>query len=98
MTGVKMLYVPYRGDAPALTDLLGGQVEVVVGGTAGLIEHINAGRLRALAVTTATRSEALPDTPTVAEFVPAYEAGAFYGVGAPKGTPAEIIDKLNREI
>ena len=98
MTGVNMVHVPYRGEAPALTDLLGGQVQVDFGPLAASIEHIKAGKLRALAVTTATRSEALPDIPTVADFVPGYEASAWYGVGAPKNTPTEIVDKLNKEI
>ena len=98
MTGVDMVHVPYRGDAPALTDLLGGQVQVMFGTMPSSIEHIRAGKLRALAVTTATRSEVLPDIPTVGDFVPGYEASAWYGIGAPKNTPAEIIDKLNKEI
>src|SRR5262245_47326085 len=98
MTGIDMLHVPYRGGAPALTDLMGGQVQVYFGPITASIEHIKAGRLRALAVTTATRSDALPDIPTVGEFVPDYEASTWYGVGAPKATPAEIVDKLNREI
>ena len=98
MAGVNMVHVPYRGAAPALTDLLGGQVQVMFGSMPSSIEYIRAGKLRALAVTTATRSEALPDIPTVGEFVPGYEASAWYGVGAPKNTPAEIIDKLNKEI
>jgi tripartite-type tricarboxylate transporter receptor subunit TctC len=97
MTGIDMLHVPYRGGAPALTDLMSGQVQVYFGPITASIEHIKAGRLRALAVTTATRSEVLPDIPTVAEFVPGYEASTWYGVGAPKATPAEIVDKLNRE-
>jgi tripartite-type tricarboxylate transporter receptor subunit TctC len=97
MTGIDMLHVPYRGSAPALTDLMGGQVQVYFGPITASIEHIKAGRLRALAVTTATRSEVLPDIPTVGEFVPNYEASTWYGVGAPKATPAEIVDKLNRE-
>jgi tripartite-type tricarboxylate transporter receptor subunit TctC len=97
MTGIDMLHVPYRGGAPALTDLMGGQVQVYFGPMTASIEHIKAGRLRALAVTTATRSEVLPEIPTVGEFVPNYEASTWYGVGAPKATPAEIIDKLNRE-
>ena len=84
--------------APALTDLLGGQVQVIFDTMPASIEHIRAGKLRALAVTTATRSEALPDVPTVGEFVPGYEASAWYGIGAPKNTPAEIIDRLNSEI
>jgi tripartite-type tricarboxylate transporter receptor subunit TctC len=98
MTGVNMVHVPYRGTGPALTDLLGGQVQVMFGSMPGSIEYIKAGKLRALAVTTATRSDVLPDTPTVGEFVSGYEASSWYGVGAPKNTPAEIIDKLNREI
>ena len=98
MAGVDMLHVPYRGTAPALTDLLGGQVQVMFGTMTGSIEYIRTGTLRALAVTTATRAEALPDVPTVAEFVPGYEASTWYGIGAPKNTPTEIIDKLNKEI
>jgi tripartite-type tricarboxylate transporter receptor subunit TctC len=98
MTGVNMIHVPYRGGAPAITDLLGGQVQVIFSPTPDSIGFIRSGRLRALAVTTATRSEALPDLPTVGDFVPGYEASGFYGVGSPKNTPIEIIDKLNREI
>jgi tripartite-type tricarboxylate transporter receptor subunit TctC len=98
MAGVNMLHVPYRGDAPAITDLLGGQVQVYFGTLSGSIEYIRSGKLRALAVTTATRSEVLPDIPTVGEFVPGYEASTWLGIGAPKNTPAEIVDKLNREI
>jgi tripartite-type tricarboxylate transporter receptor subunit TctC len=98
MTGVDMVHVPYRGVAPALTDLFGGQVQVMFNSTPPSVEHIRAGTLRALAVTTATRSEALPDIPTVAEFVPGYEASGWLGVGAPRNTPTEIIDRLNREI
>jgi tripartite-type tricarboxylate transporter receptor subunit TctC len=98
MTGVNLVHVPYRGAAPALTDLLGGQVQVYFPGMTGSIEYIKAGKLRALAVTTATRSEALPDLPTVGEFVPSFEASQWYGVGAPKNTPAEIVDRLNKEI
>ncbi len=98
MTGVNMVHVPYRGLAPALTDLLGGQVQVAFGSVPSSIEHIRTGKLRALAVTTAMRAEALPDIPTFAEFVPGYEARFWYGVGAPKATPAEIVAKLNKEI
>jgi len=98
MAGVDLLHLPYRGGGPALTDLLGGQVQVYFATTVASIEYIRTGRLRALAVTTATRSDALPDIPTVAEFVPGYEASSWYGVGAPKATPAEIIEKLNKEI
>jgi tripartite-type tricarboxylate transporter receptor subunit TctC len=98
MTGVDMIHVPYRGEAPALTDLLGGQVQVLFGSILASIEQIRAGKLRALAVTTATRSDALPDIPTVGEFLPGYEASGWWGVGAPKNTPAEIVEKLNKEI
>ena len=98
MAGVNMLHVPYRGDVPAITALLGGQAQVYFGTLSGSIEYIRSGKLRALAVTTATRSEMLPDVPTIGEFVPGYEASTWYGVGAPKATPAEIIDKLNKEI
>jgi tripartite-type tricarboxylate transporter receptor subunit TctC len=98
MTGVVMVHVPYRGDAPALTDLIGGQVQVMFGSIPPSVEHIRAGKLRALAVTNAARSEALPDIPTVSDFVPGYEASAWYGIGAPRNTPAEIVDKLNKEI
>jgi len=98
MTGVNMVHVPYRGQAPAMTDLFGGQVQVMFDPVVSSIAHIRAGKLRALAVTTATRSEALPDIPTVGEFVPGYEASVWFGLGAPKSTPAEIIDRLNREI
>jgi tripartite-type tricarboxylate transporter receptor subunit TctC len=98
MTGVRMIHVPYRGAGPALTDLLAGQVQVYFANTIASIEYIRAGKLRALAVTTATRSEALPDIPTVGEFVPGYEASGWSGIGAPKGTPAEIVEKLNKEI
>ena len=98
MAGVDMTHVPYRGSAPALTDLLGGQVQVVFDTTLASIEYIRAGRLRPLAVTTATRLEALPEIPTVSDFLPGYEASGWYGVGAPKNTPTEIVDKLNKEI
>jgi tripartite-type tricarboxylate transporter receptor subunit TctC len=97
MTGVNMVHVPYRGAAPALTELLGGQVQVTFSDSSS-IEYIRAGKLRALAVTTAARSVALPDIPTVGEFVPGYEASNFQGIGAPKNTPAEIVAKLNQEI
>jgi tripartite-type tricarboxylate transporter receptor subunit TctC len=93
-----MLHVPYRGAGPALTDLLGGQVQVMFGTMPSSIEYIRTGRLRALAVTTATRSQALPEVPTVDEFVPGYEVSTWYGVGAPIGSPAEVIDKINKEI
>jgi tripartite-type tricarboxylate transporter receptor subunit TctC len=98
MTGLKMVHVPYRGSAPMLTDLLGGQVQVTFDNMPSSIQHIREGRLRALAVTTAKRSEALPDVPVVADFVPGYEASAWFGIGVPKGTPAEIIEKLNKEV
>jgi tripartite-type tricarboxylate transporter receptor subunit TctC len=98
MTGIEMVHVPYRGAAPALTDMLGGQVQVMFDNVPTSLEHIRSGSLRPLAVTTATRSAVLPDVPTVADFVPGYESSAWYGVGVPKGTPAEIIDRLNREI
>jgi tripartite-type tricarboxylate transporter receptor subunit TctC len=98
MTGVNLVHVPYRGGGPALVDLLGGQVQVLFATMSSSIEYIRGGRLRALAVTTATRSLALPDIPTVAEFVPGYESSFWTGVGAPKNTPAEIVDKLNDEI
>jgi len=98
MTGLDMLHVPYRGGAQAITDLLGGQVQVMFEPVAGPLEHLRSGRLRALAVTTTTRSAALPDVPTVGEFVPGYEASSWYGIGVPKGTPADIVDKLNREV
>jgi tripartite-type tricarboxylate transporter receptor subunit TctC len=96
--GVDLVHVPYRGAGPLLTDLLGGQVPVSFAGLVGSIEYIRTGKLRALAVTTATRAEALPDVPTVGEFVPGFEAGDWLGIGAPRNTPAEIIDKLNKEI
>jgi tripartite-type tricarboxylate transporter receptor subunit TctC len=98
MTGVNLVHVPYRGLSPALTDLLGGQVQMTFASMASSIEHIRAGKLRALAVTTATRSEVLPDVPTVGEFVPGYEASTWSGVGAPNATSAEIVEKLNKEI
>src|SRR5262245_41633038 len=98
MTGVNMVHVPYRGGAPALTDLLGGQVQVMFPATAASIEYIRAGKLRALAVTTTTRSQALPEIPTVGEFVVGYEASSWNGAGASKGTPTEVIDKLNQAI
>ena len=98
MTGVNMVHVPYRGGAPALTDMISGQVQVMFDNVPTSIEFIRAGKLRALAVTTATRSKVLPDLPTVADFVPGYEASAWYGVGVPKGTPDDVIDKLNKEI
>ena len=98
MTGVDMVHVPYRGAPPALTDLLGGRVLVLFVSTAASIEHIRSGKIRPLAVTTATRWEGLPDVPSVAEFFPGYEASSMYGLGAPANTPAEIVNKLNKEI
>jgi tripartite-type tricarboxylate transporter receptor subunit TctC len=95
MAGVDMVHIPYKGTPPALTDLLAGRVQVLFDPIPASIAYIRTGKLRALAVTTATRSDALPDIPTVGEFVPGYEASAWYGVGAPKNTPAEIVDKLN---
>jgi tripartite-type tricarboxylate transporter receptor subunit TctC len=96
--GIKMTHVPYRGAGPAVTDLIGGQVQVMFAAMPSAIEYVRAGRLRALAVTTATRSSALPDAPSVGEVLPGYEASSWYGVGVPRNTPAEIIDRLNREI
>jgi tripartite-type tricarboxylate transporter receptor subunit TctC len=98
MTGVVMQHVPYRGSAPALTDLLGGQIQLMIETTPASLEHIRQGRLRALAVTTLTRAEALPDLPTVNDFVPGYEAISWYGIVAPKNTPSDVVDKLNKEI
>jgi tripartite-type tricarboxylate transporter receptor subunit TctC len=98
MAGVNMIHVPYRGEAPALADMLGGQVQVIFSTMPGTLEYIMSGRLRPLAVTTATRSEALPNIPTVGEFLPRYDAVGWHGVGVPKHTPTEIIDKLNKEI
>jgi tripartite-type tricarboxylate transporter receptor subunit TctC len=98
MTGVDMLHVPYRGNAPALTDLISGQVQVMFDTTPTSIEYIRAGKLRPLAVTTATRFPELPEIPTVGEFVPGYEATGWYGIGAPRNAPTEIVEKLNKEI
>jgi tripartite-type tricarboxylate transporter receptor subunit TctC len=98
MTGVDMIHVPYRGGSAAITDLLGGQVQVMFDNVPSSIEHIRAGRLRALAVTTAMRSQVLPEIPTLSDFVPGYEASLLFGVGVPKNTPAGIVEKLNKEI
>jgi tripartite-type tricarboxylate transporter receptor subunit TctC len=98
MAGINMVHVPYRGEAPALTDMLGGQVQAMFGTMPASIEYVRAGKLRPLAVTSARRSELLPDLPTVGDFVPGYETSAWQGIGAPKNTPAEIINKLNKEI
>jgi tripartite-type tricarboxylate transporter receptor subunit TctC len=98
MAGIDLVPVAYRGGGPALVDLLAGQMQVMFEPTISTIEYVRAGKLRALAVTSATRSELLPDTPTVGEFLPGYEASQWYGIGAPKGTPAEIVERLNRDI
>jgi tripartite-type tricarboxylate transporter receptor subunit TctC len=98
MTGLKITHIPYKGSAPMLTDLLGGQVQVTFDNLPSSIGHIRAGKLRALAVTTATRSPELPNVPTVAETVPGYEASAFFGLVAPKGTPPEAIDAINKQV
>jgi len=98
MTGIDMAHVPYRGAGPALTDLLGGQVQVMIASTAASMPYITSGKLHPLAVTTSTRLEVLPDTPTVGEFVPGYEASGWFGIGAPRNTPADVVDKLNKEI
>jgi tripartite-type tricarboxylate transporter receptor subunit TctC len=98
MTGIEMQHVPYRGNGPAVTDLLGGQVQIMFDTMPQAIGYVRAGKLRALAVTTATRSEVLPDIPTVGESVPGYEASSLYGIAAPRNTPAEIVDKLNGAI
>jgi len=98
MTGVKMQHVPYRGSAPALTDMLAGQVQVIFDNMPSIIPHIKSGALRALAVTTAARAAELPDVPTVGETIKDYEASAWFGMGAPKGTPKEVIDRLNKEV
>jgi tripartite-type tricarboxylate transporter receptor subunit TctC len=98
LTGITMVHVPYRGSTPALTDLLGGQVQVMFDNMPSSIELIRAGKLRPIAVTQAMRAEELPDIPSVSEFLPGYEASSWFGVGAPKNTPAEIVDKLNKEI
>jgi tripartite-type tricarboxylate transporter receptor subunit TctC len=98
MTGIDMAHVAYRGSAPALTDLLGGQVQVYFAPISASIEYIKAGKLRALAVTTASRAEALPDVPVISDFVPGYEVSAWYGIGAPKNTPMEIVNRLNTAI
>jgi tripartite-type tricarboxylate transporter receptor subunit TctC len=98
MTGIDMSHIPYRGSAPALTDLMGGRVQVSFDTTTASVEHIRAGKLRALAVTTAVRSDALTNTPTVAEFVPGYEASGWYGFGTPRQTAAAIVSELNKQI
>jgi len=98
MTGIKLVHVPYRGNAPALTDLIAGQVQLVFPSSASSIEHVKAGQVRGLAVTGSTRLDALPDLPTVADSVPGYEASSLYGIGAPRNTPDEVIDRLNKEV
>jgi len=98
MTGVKITHVTYRGTGPALADLLGGRLQVMFDNLTSSVEHIRAGRLRALAVTTTARSQALPDTPTVSEFLPGYEASSWVGICAPRRTPSEVIERLNKEI
>ncbi len=98
MTGTNMVHVPYRGGAPALTDLIAGQVQVMFDNIPTCAEHVKSGKLRGLAVTSTTRSEVLPDLPVVADFLPGYEASAWYGIGAPKGTPPEIIERLNKAV
>ena len=98
LAGVDLTHVPYRGQGPAMTDLLGGQLQVIFATTPGTTEYVRIGKLRALAVTTATRADALPEVPPLADFVPGYEASQWYGIGAPKSTPAEIVDRLNHEI
>ncbi len=98
MAGVELMHVPYRGSPPALTDLLAGQIQLMFSPLPPSVEYVRSGRLRALAVTTAARSQALPDVPAVGDFLPGYEASAWYGIGAPKSTPAEVVDKLNAEI
>jgi tripartite-type tricarboxylate transporter receptor subunit TctC len=98
MTGVSFVHVPYRGGAPAVTDLIGGSMHIMFGNVLTSMEQVRAGKLRALAVTSATRHDALPDVPTVSQFVPGYEATSVYGIAAPRGTPPEIVERLNREI
>jgi tripartite-type tricarboxylate transporter receptor subunit TctC len=98
MAGVNMAHVPYRGGAPALTDLIGGQVQVTFADIASSIEQVKAGKLRALAVTTTVRSETLPDLPPIADYLPGYDASGWFGIAAPKNTPADLIERLNKEI
>lgn len=98
MTGIKLVHVPYRGNAPALTDLIAGQIQLVFPSSASSIGHVRTGKVRGLAVTGSTRLDALPDLPTVADSVPGYEASSLYGIGVPRNTPAEVIDRLNKEV
>ena len=98
MTGIKLVHVPYRGNAPALTDLIAGQVQLVFPSSASSMEHVRTGQVRGLAVTGSNRLDALPNLPTVADSVPGYEASSLYGIGAPRNTPAEVIDRLNKEV
>jgi tripartite-type tricarboxylate transporter receptor subunit TctC len=98
MTGIELVHIPYRGNGPALTDLLGGQVQLLFASLPSAIGHVQAGKVRGLAVTTATRADAAPDLPAVAEFVPGYDVSSWYGIGVPRNTPAEVIEKLNREV
>jgi len=98
LTGINMVHVPYRGGAPALTDLIAGQVQVMFDNIPTCAEHVKSGKLRGLAVTSTTKSETLPDLPLVADFLPGYEASAWYGIAGPKGTPQDIIDRLNKAV